>query len=175
MMSAAKRTKLSRTVFTALTALGGLLLSGSAHAESLLHPASFCGVSSGDAGFYYDGSVVNRSTSSKLELVCPISARSDLPLIKSGAVRVVDRNCNANADVVCTLTAQWIDNAGVVRWWQTADMRTSGCSAFPRALTVPANFGNGSENLVMRCTLPAAYVVGGETRVSLVSNYQISR
>ena len=160
---------------SALLALG--TQSVQVHALSTeLYPAAFCDDADqtpSRSATLWSGAAVNRFTS-EAQMECPAIARSDSGLIKTVSIAAVDRSCQS--DVRCRFTAQWLSADGVTTWWETAEMKTTGCSTarqLPPAVT--ANFGTGAENLSFMCSVPPVEVVGTERRVSQLFHYKLTR
>jgi hypothetical protein len=149
---------------------------GVARAENSQHPAAFCNVADGSTGLGstgWAGDIWNKSSSGTLRLVCPVAARTDLGTIRQASVTMRDRNCAL--DTKCTFAAQWLDPDGTTWFYETGPMNTTGCGTHRQTASTAVNFGTGHENLAFKCTVPAAEVVGTDSRTSALFSYTISR
>lgn len=138
-------------------------------AETASSPATMCRVQEGTGAVYWDGRTVNQSTTNLLHLNCPLITSGVAPVVRTAKAVFID--VNRNQDASCRVTSQWILNTGEVRWWQSAEMRSSGYAPGTQTRTASVNFGALGENLNFQCSVPPKTSDGH----SAVLRYEITR
>ena len=100
-----------RSFLTAAAGLGLLFTSQSAQSstDGKAVPGSDCVRMSGGSISFYMGSIANGSSSSELQLHCPLV--KDRDLINNASIRVFDRS--DAFDVSCTLFSEWVSGATI--------------------------------------------------------------
>jgi hypothetical protein len=140
--------------------VSGVILGASALAPSAgavddkIIPGTSCQVAFGTGTYIVDGSVQNFSTTSGLDLDCPLvreNIGTATPVINNATVWVINPG-PANTSVVCSLYTESFNTGAFMGQTQTS----SSINANPQ----PLNFGavNGAANWAVhfRCSLPAS-------------------
>jgi hypothetical protein len=133
-----------------------LTLAGSASAEISSSPGTNCVAADGTTpvpAMYWDGEIGNPSTTATLWVNCPVITNASAPVITRAQLTFLDRNNTQNAS--CTFNSQWVDSGGVVWFYQSAPMSSSGFASGPQTppFTTP-NFGAWGQNSQFQCSIP---------------------
>jgi hypothetical protein len=154
-------------------ALATLAAAQPAAAEATSYPGGNCSVAHGSPATSaprWSGEFGNESTTARLDAYCPVETNSSDPEVTSAAVVFLDRS--TADDPACRLTSQFIDAGGVVRVFQSGEMRSVGFGAAPQIRSVAvSDLGAIGENMQFQCSVPPQSATGR----SAIFRYQISR